>query len=262
LDLNQCEREPYEWVYGTINLPRILKTHSYINVAKMKCHMQTLVSLCTKNQKGLLDSATRKQFHRLGLHEPIVELARIVQPELCVMDAVEGVEGNGPGDFGTMKHVGLIVGGTDMLEVDCFCCGVMGIAPSQVEHLELSGFPIVHYTIVPSNMINLFKPPSKEFRIFNVYMNPCNACTACQSSIGKLKKLAKRTMSGRMFFVKYGVLSKLNIIIGSNATVPENHGKVILYGDCTKVLSEKHPEYNFFSGCPPVSKDVLEELIK
>ena len=257
LDLNKCEREPYTWEYGCIELPAILHTHSYINVAKMKTHQQTLVSLCTKNQKGLLDSATRKQFHRLGLHEPIAELAKVVQPELCLVDAVEAVEGNGPGDFGTMKHVGLIVAGDNMLDVDTYCCEIMGIDPLRVQHLELTG-----KLVMQPPLVSPFKLPDKEFKIFNVHMNPRNACTACQSSIGKLSKLAKRSTSGQLFFTKYGIFSRLDIIMGSNATVPENHGKIIFYGDCVKALAEKYPEYNFFSGCPPVSKDVLEELTK
>jgi uncharacterized protein (DUF362 family) len=84
LDLNNCERVAKPWQYGkdkgmdSLMLPKVLENRSYINVAKLKTHMQTLVSLCTKNQKGLLDSATRKRFHKWGLHEPIARLAEVV----------------------------------------------------------------------------------------------------------------------------------------------------------------------------------------
>jgi uncharacterized protein (DUF362 family) len=265
LDLNRCDREPYSWKYGAIELPSILSTHSYINVAKMKTHMQTTVSLCTKNQKGLLDSPTRKQFHRLGLHEPIAELAKIVHPELCLVDAVEGVEGNGPAEMGDMKHVGLIIGGEKMLDVDSYCCSIMGISPVDVGHLKLSGLldPTNFYVFRdPKNQSSPFKLPDAEFRIMNVHMRPCHACTACLSSVGKMSKLAKRGNKGRFYFIKNGILTRLDIVVGTHATIPKDHGTVILYGDCTKELSNQYPEYIFFSGCPPVSQEVLEELTK
>lgn len=97
VDLNHTEREEVAFMGdGKIALPTIMQGRSYINVAKMKTHMQTLVSLCVKNQKGLLNSTTRKMFHKFGLHEPIAELAKIVKPELCIVDANIAVEGNGP----------------------------------------------------------------------------------------------------------------------------------------------------------------------
>jgi len=256
VDLNKVERVTVSWHYGEIKIPGVLTERSYINVAKMKTHMQTTVSLCTKNQKGLLDSSTRKLFHKLGLHEPIKRLSEFVKPELCVVDGIVGVEGNGPGDSGTPRKDGLVVAGDNMLQVDRTCCRIMGINPDTVSHLQSA----------PDNPVTIpkirpFKLPDKEFKMFNVYMRPENACSACLSSVGKTNKLARETGQGLGFFFKHGILGRLDIIVGSPKEIPEDHGFCLFYGNCTKELSTRYPEYPFIEGCPPVSKQVLEKLV-
>jgi uncharacterized protein (DUF362 family) len=269
LDLNKCERVAKLWQYGkerglgSLVLPEVLENRSYINVAKLKTHMQTLVSLCTKNQKGLLDSSTRKRFHKWGLHEPIARLAETVSPELCVVDGYVGIEGNGPGDWGTQKKVGLLVAGDSMVEVDSACCGLMGINPDDVEHLKLlrecahySTFPVVHTEVTP------FKRPDLSFKRFKTHLRPENACTACLSSVAKMNKLARKSWIGIKVFSRKGLLTRLDIVVGSPKDVPMHHGYLVFYGDCTKKLASRYPEYPFIQGCPPVSQRALEQLAK
>ncbi len=35
----------------------------------------------------------KRKFHKLGLHEPPAELAKVIRPHLTIVDAVEGMEG-------------------------------------------------------------------------------------------------------------------------------------------------------------------------
>jgi uncharacterized protein (DUF362 family) len=67
LDLEQAERFEVDWPHGRLRLPALLRSHEYINVAKMKTHVQTGATLGLKNQKGLLAAADKRRFHRLGL---------------------------------------------------------------------------------------------------------------------------------------------------------------------------------------------------
>jgi len=54
VDLSQVARVKVEWERGVLALPQLLFENNYINVAKLKTHFLTTVSLCAKNQKGLL----------------------------------------------------------------------------------------------------------------------------------------------------------------------------------------------------------------
>ena len=261
VDLNKECRKAVKWKYGTLWLPEILFGKTYINVAKMKTHMQTTVSLCTKNQKGILNSATRKQFHKLGLHEPIARLAEAIYPELCIVDGYIGIEGNGPGDWGTPRKVGFVVAGDNMVEVDTVCCLMMGVPTNHVEHLKLLR-EYMHYSEIPTVNVGIrpFELPDPTFKMFKTHLNPSNACTACLSSVGKTNKLARKTWRGFKVFLRKGLLSRLDIIVGSDLKeLPKDHGYVIFYGDCTKELA-KNSEYPFVPGCPPISKTAIETI--
>ena len=147
LSLANLEWEPTEevpWKHGKIKLPALLRTHAYVNAAKMKTHIHTTVTLSTKNQKGLLLLRDKKEFHKGyggagDLHECIRELAEVVRPELTVADATYALEGTGPtvapeGQTRARK-LGICIGGTDVFEVDNACCRLMGIPVSEVRHL-------------------------------------------------------------------------------------------------------------------------------
>jgi uncharacterized protein (DUF362 family) len=272
VDLNKCgrlERFAYPWKYDPtpVMLPKVMKNRSYINVAKMKTHMQTLVSLCTKNQKGLLDIATRKNFHKWGLHDPIARLGEAVSPELCVVDGYYGIEGNGPGDWGTRKKVGLLIGGDSMVEVDCLCCEIMGISFTDVKHLRLlrqyteyGDFPSAHL----KNVAHIwdkkpFKLPDASFKKFKIHLHITNACSACIGSVGGMTGLAK-SWAGVKVFSKKGLLTRLDIILGSPKDIPDRHGHLIFYGECAKKLASRYGDYPFIQGCPPDPKRALEQL--
>jgi len=121
INLNKTERVKLKWKYGVIKLPKIiLEADLYINIPKMKTHGQAVVSLAMKNQKGILSKEDKQRFHRLGLHEPLVELARVVTPDLVVVDGIEGMEGEGPIN-GKKKKAGVIVVGNNMVETDMVC---------------------------------------------------------------------------------------------------------------------------------------------
>jgi len=94
VNLDQAERFEVTWPHGQLNLPAYLYTHEYINIAKMKTHVQTGVTLGIKNQKGLLTPADKRRFHRQGLDECIRALAEVIQPTLTIVDGIVALEGD------------------------------------------------------------------------------------------------------------------------------------------------------------------------
>lgn len=238
IDLNEVGRQEVDWKYGKISLPKLVldKNISYVNVAKMKTHSQTTYSLCTKNQKGLLDNNGKKLFHKLGIIEPVQELAKLIQPDLCVVDGVIGLEGQGAGELGTSRDFGIIVAGYDIFEADKKCIELMTNANWKLPKLYTYHFWNVH----------LHTPPS--------------ACSACIKSIGKLKYFSKKSRRGLLFFLCHGIFSRLDIITGNTDRLPSNHGYCLFFGKCTWELAKKYNEYPFISGCPPDPKEAVEYL--
>lgn len=266
VDLNKCERLAKPWKYdpNPLMLPKIMEGRSYINVAKLKTHMQTRVSLCTKNQKGLLDSTTRKNFHKWGLHEPIARLGEAVVPELCVVDGYYGIEGNGPGEWGTRRKVGRLIMGDNMVEVDTGCCQIMGLLVDNVPHLKmLRDFTNYHdFPVHTDEYRKVFKLPDLSFKRFQTHLHITNACSACVGSVGELTGLAK-SWAGIKVFARKGLLTRLDIILGSPKDVPNRHGYLIFYGECARKLASRYDgEYPFIQGCPPDPKRALEQLAK
>ena len=236
----------------------------------MKTHGQTTVTLAMKNQKGLLSNAAKKRFHLLGLHELIAELAKAVKPDLIIVDAVEGIEGEGP-LRGRRKKVGALVLGTNLLEVDMACCEIMGIEYEKVEHIkegleqnvgpekpEITG-------INPEEVKTSFKrPDEKHGHILNVYSwrNPY-ACSMCIDSFSLAVKSAVSNPKYLLTFIpKFAYLAifkRIDIIHGFHAKIPDEHGRIICLGDCTKKIAEENG-FMYVKGCPPKTEDILEAL--
>lgn len=271
INLNKAERVEIQWKYGAVRLPKlVLESDLYINMPKMKTHGQTAVTLAMKNQKGLLSRADKQKFHKLGLHEPLVELAKVIQPHLVVVDAIEGMEGEGPLN-GKKKKVGVLVIGTNQVETDMVCCEIMGIDTDNVEHLaegikqklgpenpEIIGAGIkeVETVFVKANEI--------YGKFLNVYScrNPY-ACSMCIDSFTLAVKSSiwnpKYWLTFLPKFTYYAVLKHLYIIQGKHAEIPDVKGKVICLGDCTKEIADKN-HLAHIEGCPPDSRTILEAL--
>lgn len=272
VNLNKAERTEIKWKYGTLKIPKIIiEADLYVNLPKMKTHGQTVVTLAMKNQKGILSRADKQKFHKLGLHEPLVELAKIVQPDLIIVDAIEGMEGEGPLN-GKKKKVGALVIGTNLLEVDLVCCNIMGIVHKKVEHI-IEG---IKQNIGPEkpNLIGInikevrtnFKVANEKYgKFLNVYSwrNPYS-CSMCIDSFSLAVKSSiwspKYWITFLPKFIYYAVFKQINIIQGKHAEIPNVKGKVICLGDCTKEIAEKNNLIHI-EGCPPNSRNILEDLL-
>ncbi|MHA1733232.1 MAG: DUF362 domain-containing protein [Promethearchaeota archaeon] len=266
-NLEWVEREEVDWEFGKLQVPVACRTHAYVNVAKMKTHVHTLVTLSTKNQKGLLLLADKKMFHLKALHEYIRALGRleVTKPELAVVDATRALEGTGPFtqlfDQTAVREPGLLFGGRDMAEVDNACCQYVGVPVGEVEHLEEAAVEVAPGSapLVPADPPFRRPDPLLKSAVGNIYriINE-HACTSCQMATGRL--LNKLTYDKelkdevREFEERY---PKVYLVLGRTEPrdVPED-GPVICFGNCTKKLS-KQVRGIHVPGCPP---DYLEAL--
>jgi uncharacterized protein (DUF362 family) len=250
---------------GGLELPRVSLESEYINVAKLKTHIQTTVTLGLKNQKGLLKLSDKRGFHK-NLHENIARLGTLIKPDLTVIDALNGVEGNGPGSMGwKVGGINLVIAGRDVVSVDSEAARLIGVNPEDVKHIKLAadkGVGKIDDDIVKPRDIRClnFKLPSDHHSTFNAhYFWDERTCSGCSNMMSEVKG---RALSNPAYMLKLflnGVLGRIDFITGKINKLPKDHGKVICIGECTRELAEK---YNliYVPGCPPKAEDVLKKL--
>ena len=263
MDLQQEPRVEHRWKFGRIRLPKILHDCEYVNIAKMKTHNGCIVTLGTKNQKGLLDENTKKRFHRMDLQEAVRELGRTVQPDLTIVDGIIALEGNGPNSIAARpKPMGVLVAGRDMTQVDNACIRIMGIPPHLVTHVPEVDFDVTGVKI--RSVARKFALPKKEdgfFRFANVYYTL--SCSGCIESLSgglrrmvapeqlhnlpvRMQKIFRNVITGRMY-----------LFMGKNNVMPKKPGAMLCIGNCSKKFAEAN-DIPYIPGCPPDPEELVQ----
>lgn len=268
VNFNTAERREREWKYGKLGVPAILEDSDlYVNIPKLKTHGYTTVTLSIKNHKGMLSEADKKRDHHLGLHDPLVQQAKLRPPDLIVLDGIVGVEGDGPLN-GRPVRAGVLAIGTVMLELDAAAARLVGFDPREIRHLRIGaseGLGSLDPEIVGSAPSRAFAPANEQYgRVMNIYSwRDCTACSMCIDSFSAGVKLAIReprywfTLVPKLLY--WGFIGKLHIIQGREARVPDAPGRVICLGECTRGLARKEGLLHL-PGCPPTARDVAETL--
>jgi uncharacterized protein (DUF362 family) len=107
-------------------------THKVIFLPKLNAHMETDLTAAVKLSFGLAPMLYRRIAHAGGkerLCRGIVDVFSVRKPDLVVMDAVVGMEGNGP-IRGSPKELGLIISSNDAVAVDSVAERIICFPPS------------------------------------------------------------------------------------------------------------------------------------
>ncbi len=124
-----------------VNVSRsILEADYFISVPKFKTHGLTVISGAIKNSYGIIPGALKAELHaRSGnaqrFHELIVEIFNLRVPDLFIMDAVIGMEGNGPASP-DLREIGKILGADNAVALDAVMARMMGLDPAALPFLE------------------------------------------------------------------------------------------------------------------------------
>ena len=110
----------------------VLEAEVIINLPKLKTHQMMGVTCAVKNLFGAvvgmrkprlhLQAGTSKAFFALML----LELAEQIRPALTIVDAVVGMEGDGPGS-GDPVQIGALLAGAEPLAVDAVALALLGL---------------------------------------------------------------------------------------------------------------------------------------
>lgn len=110
-----------------------------IDLPKFKTHVMTGMTAACKNLFGTIPGLKKAELHtrfpdkeRFG--EMLIDLLEAVRPDFAVMDAVTGMEGDGPAG-GSPRAVGLLLAAEDLPNLDLACAAMMGLAPLSVPYL-------------------------------------------------------------------------------------------------------------------------------
>jgi uncharacterized protein (DUF362 family)/NAD-dependent dihydropyrimidine dehydrogenase PreA subunit len=207
-----------------------------VNLPKFKTHTLTYVTGAVKNLFGFISGLNKSQWHvrartneefssfLLDLYESLSKGFEKPKRLIHLMDAIVGMEGEGPGLSGHPRKIGAILGGEDAVAVDCVAvkvvglerdkaktitCGAeRGLGAGRLEEIDLRGSSLDGFRIhgyVPSKSANrhpVSRWPLNTARFKNwVIEKPvpsrerCTLCYQCKAICpgGAIEQSADRT---------------------------------------------------------------------
>ena len=117
-----------------------LEADRLINLPKLKTHEMMTVTCCVKNLFGAVVGTQKAAWHlKAGADkelfaEMLLEVYRLREPDLNIVDAVVAMEGDGPAS-GDPRRLGLLLAGENALAVDVIAAEIAGI-PKKLLYLE------------------------------------------------------------------------------------------------------------------------------
>ena len=144
-------------------LPNLITGSKYfVSVAVAKTHDLTFVTGTLKNLFGLLPRKDQSFYHA-NINEVIVDLNRLVRPDLCIVDARVGLEGwEGP----ITRRLNTFILGGKPVSVDAIMVRIMGFKPERIRHLveaEKYGLGTLNPKVFGESLKSTtvkFKPPT------------------------------------------------------------------------------------------------------
>ncbi len=121
----------------------VLEADGIVDLPKFKTHALASFTGAVKNLFGCVPGTFKSKEHVRFPNAELfsamcVDLARFLRPRLCVMDAVVGMEGNGPRN-GTPRAIGLLFASSDPVALDAVAAAVAGLSPEQVPTTRIGG---------------------------------------------------------------------------------------------------------------------------
>ncbi|MCL2340795.1 MAG: DUF362 domain-containing protein [Proteobacteria bacterium] len=132
---------PFDQAYGgKVRISKeIAEADVFISLPKFKTHGLTCLTGAIKNSYGLLLGAQKAQFHKLSgtparFHSMLPQVYALRVPDLIIMDAVLGMQGNGPAST-ELRYIGRILASDNGVALDAVVARMMGVDPARLGFL-------------------------------------------------------------------------------------------------------------------------------
>lgn len=247
-------------VIHRLKVPRILmETDVVINLPVMKTHDALPATLGLKNMKGIIQEKDKKRFHKWGLSQAIVDLNKVVLPELTVIDGTVCMEGLGP-THGTPVNLGILIASKDTVAADTVAANIMGIEPKEIEYIKLAaeqnlGCGDLSQIEIAGEKIKRVKRPFKQIKLEfgkykekGIFVHEDSACSGCRHTMEAVMTNLEREN-------QLDLLKGYTLIFGQMASIPSSpKGELVNIGTCTRKYKDKG---EYIPGCPPHPKDII-----
>ena len=170
------------------------KCDAVINFCKLKSHGLMGITAAVKNLYGTVPGTVKSEYHYLhtdplDFANMLVDLNEYTKARLCLCDAVEIMEGNGP-TMGTPRHLGLILASTSPYELDR-----VGAALLSVDEKEIPFLTAAKQRGLLSETIALDPDFPESYQIRDFVRSGATACWFIRSPEDKgLRKIVKQCL--------------------------------------------------------------------
>jgi len=248
-----------------------------INVAVLKNHFQTKVSLCMKNLKGCLSKKSKRECHKRDLERSIALYNTVIPVDLNLIDGIYALI-NGPWiDSGVPRRSDLIIASKDRLNCDIAGSLVLGVDPNDVAHMK--EFSMLKSRSAPLCEVNIRGEKIEKIRVQDRYEQndlfqeifqrggikgicfPDPGKSICSGCFGNI-------MVALLIFCQDNqgiLLDDAEIIAGKERKVTGNRNVTLLYGDCAIENNEDAQESKGIiklGGCPPTFYRTYSTILK
>jgi uncharacterized protein (DUF362 family) len=118
----------------------VLDAHKVIALPKLKTHSFQFMTLACKIMYGAIPGLTKATYHarfprRAAFADMLLDVLMAVKPQLCIMDGILGMQGQGPGS-GDPVQLGWVLASTNPVAMDIAVCRIIGIEPVGIPVLK------------------------------------------------------------------------------------------------------------------------------
>ncbi|SPF43365.1 conserved exported hypothetical protein [Syntrophobacter sp. SbD1] len=254
----------------------VLDADVIVNLPKMKVHIAGGVTLGLKNMNGIVPnahpSAQQQGAHRIDLGQKFSDLYRVCKTNLTIVDAIIGMEGQGP-HAGTPIEMNLVIAGADTVATDAVAAYLMGYDPFDIPAIRCAGnddlgvIDLKKIAMVgePADSVRkIFKRPNDNpvgmYKGLTVYAQ--QTCPGCYVNVrGSLDLFARSGLSMPDFLKKHG---EILVVAGGLPDFDPQFAKgkhLFVCGDCwayfptadnIRQATKLAKSVTFYPGCAPV----------
>jgi uncharacterized protein (DUF362 family)/ferredoxin len=181
-----------------------------VNLPKLKVHRLARYSGAIKNMYGCVVGGSKQYYHKLFQSrpdyqeywgKPLVDVFEAVEPHLTVMDAVIGLDKDGPAANGEPRFTGLLLASESAPALDVIACRIIGIYTDRVpavreamarnlvsaDAIAVHGhLPSIPYTVLPDLVPKQGLSRRIDDYVFDQFIvtpvidrKACTRCDAC-----------------------------------------------------------------------------------